>query len=366
MEVPMAMGRPKAALVLSPEQRAQLESMASSRSLPAGLVIRVRIVLLSAAGKMNQQIARQLGLTNATVGKWRRRFVEQGVAGLHDEVRPGRPRPISDERVAQLVRKTLKTKPKAGTHWSVRQIAGQTRLSKSTVHRIWRAFGLEPHRQRHFKLSTDPFFVEKVRDIVGLYLNPPENAVVLCVDEKSGIQALERTQPMLPLGLGYVEGVTHDYRRHGTTTLFAALDTANGKVLAKCRPRHRHQEYLSFLREIEKNVPKNLEVHIIVDNYATHKHLRVKRWFATRPRFHVHFTPTYASWLNQVEMWFNRITQQAIRRGTFSSVKDLVEKIDHYVQNSNRRAQPFVWTATADSIFAKVERLCERIYGTAH
>jgi len=225
---------------------------------------------------------------------------------------------------------------------------------------------LQPHRQKYFKLSSDPFFVEKVRDIVGLYLNPTENAVVLCVDEKSGIQALERTQPMLPLGLGYVEGVTHDYRRHGTTTLFAALDTANGKVLTKCRSRHRHQEYLSFLREIEKNVPRNLEVHIIVDNYATHKHLRVRRWFATRPRFHVHFTPTYASWLNQVEIWFNRITQRALRRGTFSSVKELVEKIDHYVQNSNRHAQPFVWTATADSIFAKVERLCERIYGTAH
>jgi transposase len=202
----MAMGRPKAALVLSPEQRAQLESMASSRSLPAGLVTRVRIVLLSAAGKMNQQIARQLGLTNATVGKWRRRFVEQGVSGLHDELRPGRPRPISDERVAQLVRKTLETKPKDGTHWSVRQIAGQTRLSKSTVHRIWQAFGLEPHRQRHFKLSTDPFFGEKVRDIVGLYLKPPENAVVLCVDEKSQIQALERTQPMLPMGLCYPGG----------------------------------------------------------------------------------------------------------------------------------------------------------------
>jgi putative transposase len=232
--------------------------------------------------------------------------------------------------------------------------------------RIWQAFGLQPHRQKSFKLSSDPFFVEKVRDIVGLYLNPPENAVVLCVDEKSEIQALERTQPMLPLGLGYVEGVTHDYRRHGTTTLFAALDTANGKVIAHCRPHHRHQEYLSFLREIERNVPKNLEVHIIVDNYATHKHRRVRRWFAARPRFHVHFTPTYASWLNQVEIWFNRITQQAIRRGTFSSVKELVAKIDRYVQNSNRHAQPFVWTATADSIFAKVERLCERIYGAAH
>lgn len=362
----MALGRPKAALVLRPEQREQLEGMASSRSLPAGLVSRAKIVLLSAFGKSNVQIARQLGVTNATVGKWRQRFIEQDVTGLHDELRPGRPRPISDDRVAQLVRKTLETKPKGGTHWSIRQIAQQTRLSKSTVHRIWQAFGLEPHRQKHFKLSTDPFFVEKVRDIVGLYLNPPENAVVLCVDEKSQIQALERTQPMLPMGLGYVEGVTHDYRRHGTTTLFAALDTAKGSVLTQCRQRHRHQEYLGFLREIENNVPEALDVHIIVDNYATHKHPRVKRWFAARPRFHLHFTPTYASWLNQVEIWFNRITQQAIRRGTFRSVKELIEKIDHYVQASNSHAQPFVWTATADSIFAKVQRLCERISGTAH
>jgi len=362
----MAIGRPKAALVLGAEQREQLESLAKSRSLPSGLVSRARIILLSASGKTNTEIARQLGCTNATVGKWRQRFVEQDVAGLHDELRPGRPRPISDERVAQLVRNTLETKPKDGTHWSVRQIASQSRMSKSTVHRIWHAFGLQPHRQKHFKLSTDPFFVEKVRDIVGLYLNPPENAVVLCVDEKSQIQALERSQPILPIGLGYVEGVTHDYLRHGTTTLFAALDTAQGKVITQCRKRHRHQEYLGFLREIEKNVPKTLDVHIIVDNYATHKHPRVKRWFAARPRFHVHYTPTYASWLNQVEIWFNRITQQAIRRGTFRSVKELVDKIDRYVQSSNAHAQPFVWTATADSILAKVQRLCERISGTEH
>jgi transposase len=362
----MAMGRPKAVLVLNPQQREQLESLASSRSLPAGLVRRAKIILLSASGKTNLQIARQMGLTNATVGKWRRRFLEQDVSGLQDELRPGRPRPISDERVARLVRKTLETKPKGGTHWSVRQIAEQTRVSKSTVHRIWQAFGLQPHRQKHFKLSTDPLFVEKVRDIVGLYLNPPENAVVLCVDEKSQIQALERTQPMLPMGLGYVEGVTHDYRRHGTTTLFAALDTATGKVLSRCRRRHRHQEYLDFLRQIDANVPTKLDVHIIVDNYATHKHPRVKRWLAVRPRFHVHFTPTYASWLNQVEIWFNRITQQAIRRGTFRSVKELVAKIDRLVQGGNANARPFVWTATADSIFAKVQRLCERISGTAH
>ena len=361
----MAMGRPKATLVLDAELREQLESLANSRSLPAGLVRRAKIILLCASGKTNWEVAQQLETSDVTVGLWRRRFLAQGFPGLYDELRSGRPRPISDERVAQLVRKTLKTKPQAGTHWSIRQIAGETGVSKSTVHRIWQAFGLQPHRQKQFKLSNDPFFVEKVRDIVGLYLNPPENAVVLCVDEKSGIQALERTQPMLPLGLGYVEGVTHDYRRHGTTTLFAALDTANGKVLTRCRPRHRHQEYLGFLREIETNVPKNLDVHIIVDNDATPKHLRVRRWFVARPRFHVHFTPTYASWLNQVESWFNRITQQAIRRGTFRSVKELVAKIDHYVKNSNRHSQPFVWTATPDSIFAKVERLCEGIYRTA-
>ena len=362
----MAMGRPNAALVLSPQQREQLEGMANSRSLPAVLVIRVRIVLLSASGKANQQIVRQLGLANATVGKWRRRFLEQDVAGLHDELRPGRPRPISDERVAQLVRKTLDTKPKDGTHWSIRQIARPARLSKSTVHRIWQAFGLEPHRQRHFKLSTDPFFVEKVRDIVGLYLHPPEKAVVLCVDEKSQIQALERTQPMLPMGLGYVEGVTHDYRRHGTTTLFAALDAAKGTVIAQCRRRHRHQEYLGFLREIGNNVPPKLDVHVIVDHYATQKHPRVKHWLTARPRFHVHFTPTYASWLNQVETWFHRITQRAIRRGTFRSVKELVAQIDQFVHAENATAPPFAWTATADSIFAKIQRLCERISGTAH
>src|SRR6476620_5540566 len=366
MGVSMAMGRPKAALVLLPEQREQLGGMASSRSLPAGLVSRARIILLSASGKTNLQIARQMGLTNATVGKWRRRFVEQDISGLHDELRPGRPRPISDERVARLVRKTLERKPKDGTHWSIRQIAEETRVSKSTVYRIWQAFGLEPHRQKHFKLSTDPFFVEKVRDIVGLYLNPPENAVVLCVDEKSQIQALERTQPMLPMGLGYVEGVTHDYRRHGTTTLFAALNVLNGAVLAECKPRHRHQEFLSFLREIDKAVPAELNIHCIVDNYGTHKHPKVKAWLATRPRWHLHFIPTYSSWLNQVERFFSTITARAIRRGSFASVKQLIQKIDHFFAHYNQNCKPFVWTATADSIIAKLQRLCERIAGTAH
>ena len=241
-----------------------------------------------------------------------------------------------------------------------------TKISKSTVQRIWKVFGLQPHRQRHFKLSTDPFFVEKVRDIVGLYLNPPDNAMVLCVDEKSQIQALNRTQPLLPFGIGYCEGITHDYVRHGTTTLFAALDIVSGQVITRCRPRHRHQEFLQFLREIDKSVPADLEIHLVVDNYATHKHPKVKRWLAMRPRYHVHFTPTYSSWLNQVEIWFNIITQRAIRRGSFTSVKKLIVAIEQFVKRYNAKTKPFIWTATADSILEKLSRLCNRISGTGH
>jgi putative transposase len=311
-------------------------------------------------------LAQELGVSRPTVCKWKARYRDQGIQGLHDELRPGRPRSISDERVATLVRRTLHSTPKQATHWSVRRIGDQTALSKSTVHRIWTAFGLEPHRQRHFKLSTDPFFVEKVRDIAGLYLNPPDNAMVLCVDEKSQIQALDRTQPMLPLGLGYVEGVTHDYVRHGTTTLFAALDIATGKVFGQCKRRHRHQEYLQFLRHIEANVPNALHIHLVVDNYSTHKHPRIRRWLTARPRFHVHYTPTYASWLNQVEIWFNLLTQRAIRRGTFRSVKALVQKIDQFITDYDRHPRPFAWVATAESILQKIERLCKRISGTRH
>jgi putative transposase len=231
---------------------------------------------------------------------------------------------------------------------------------------VWQAFGIQPHRRTHFKLSTDPFFVEKVHDIVGLYLNPPDNTMVLCVDEKSQIQALDRTQSLLPMGLGYVEGVTHDYVRHGTTTLFAALDIASGRVLVRCTPRHRHQEFLRFLNEIDANVPKKLDVHLVIDNYSTHKHQKVRRWLAARPRFHVHFTPTYGSWLNQVEIWFNIITQRAIRRGTFQSVKDLIRKIELFVSQYNRKSKPFIWTATSDSILQKIERLCQTIAGRLH
>lgn len=242
----------------------------------------------------------------------------------------------------------------------------ETDISKSTIQRIWNVFGLKPHRQKHFKLSNDPFFVEKVRDIVGLYLNPPDKAMVLCVDEKSQIQALDRTQAMLPLGLGYVEGVTHDYVRHGTTTLFAALDIANGKVISQCKARHRHQEFLQFLRHIDASVPKGLDIHLVVDNYATHKHAKVKKWLAARPRYHMHFTPSYSSWLNQVERWFGIITQRAIRRGSFKSVKELVAKIKRFVESYNKNSRPFAWTATANSIFKKIERLCESISRTGH
>jgi len=366
MEVPMPMGRPKEPLVLAPEESEQLRAVAASRSLPYGLVRRAKIILLSASGMSNQAIAIRLHVNPVTVGHWRRRFLRQGLRGLHDELRPGRPRSISDERVAQLIRKTLRARPARGTHWSCRSLAAHSRVSKDTVHRIWRAFGLQPHRQRHFQLSNDPFFVEKVRDIVGLYLNPPDKAVVLCVDEKSQIQALERTQPLLPMGLGYVEGVTHNYVRHGTTTLFAALDLATGRVISRCQRRHRHQEYLRFLRDIDTQVPAGFAVHLIVDNYATHKHPAVLRWLAAHPRFQLHYTPTYASWLNQVEIWFSIITQKAIRRGTFRSVKELVAKIEHFVASYNAQAQPFSWVATADSILQKVQRLCERISATRH
>jgi transposase len=363
----MARGRPKAELILDEAEQIQLSSIVRSRSMPAALTVRARIVLSSAAGQSNSAIARQLQLTQATAGKWRRRFVKLRIAGLYDEVRPGRPRTIEEERVATLIRKTLNKKPKGGaTHWSVRSAAAESGISKSSVHRYFELFGLKPHLTESFKLSTDPFFVEKLRDVVGLYLNPPANALLLSVDEKSQCQALERTQPMLPLGLGYVEGVTHDYKRHGTTTLFAALDVLQGTVIAQCKPRHRHQEFLGFLRTIEANVPQHLDIHLIVDNYSTHKHARVKAWLAARPRWHLHFTPTYSSWLNQVERFFGLITEKAIRRDSFTSVKELVSKIDRFVTHYNKHCQPFAWTATADSILAKLERLTSRISGTAH
>lgn len=360
------MARSHSTVVLTREERLQLESIARSRSMPHGLVRRAQIVLGAADGLGTSELARRHRVSRPTVSLWRKRWREGGLAGLHTELRPGRPRTIDDERVAELVNTTLHSKPEGQTHWSVRSLAAQTALSPTSVHRYISLFGLQPHRTKSFKLSNDPFFIEKVRDIVGLYLSPPENALVLCVDEKSQCQALERTQPVLPMGLGYLEGITHDYKRHGTTTLFAALDVVNGEVLAQCKRRHRHQEFLAFLRHIDQNVPADLDVHLICDNYGTHKHPKVRTWLARRPRYHVHYTPTYASWLNQVERWFGLITQQAIRRGSFKSVPDLVGHIKRYTEHYNLTARPFVWTATADSILAKIERLCKVIGGTQH
>lgn len=363
----MARGRRLQPLVLSPEVRAQLESFERSRSLPAGLVRRAEIVLLCAQDLDNGVVSEMMGTSRQTVGKWRERFRTQGLMGLYDEPRSGRPRSIEEEQIMELLYKTLHTDPpEENDRWSVRTAAAQADLSKSTVQRIWSAFGVRPHKQKHFKLSTDPFFVEKVVDITGLYLNPPEHALVLCVDEKSQTQALERTQPMLPLGLGYVQGMTHDYIRHGTTTLFAALDVGSGHVITQCKPKHRHQEFLQFLNHIDANTPPDLDIHLVLDNYATHKHARVRRWLAAHERYHVHFTPTYASWLNQVEIWFGIITRKAIRNGSFRAVRELIAKIQRFTESYNKHARPFVWTATADSILQKLERLCQRISGTQH
>jgi transposase len=351
------MGRKGIEVLVSEREREQLVSMSRSRSLPHSLVRRAKIVLMAADGHTNQDIAEQCDVTSPAITHWKKRFVAQGLADLHDEARPGRPRTHDDETVAELLAKVLHEKPDGAT---------QTGISKSSVARYLSLFGVQPHRAKSFKQSTDPYFIEKVRDIVGLYLSPPTNALVLCVDEKSQCQALERTQPVLPMGLGYLEGVTHDYIRHGTTTLFAALDAAAGEVIAQCKPRHRHQEFLAFLKHIDQAVPANLDVHLIVDNYATHKHPKVKAWLVKHPRYQMHFTPTYSSWLNQVERWFGLITQQTIRRGSFNSVRQLIDSIERYVEQYNVHKRPFIWTATADSIIQKVARLCTVISGTEH
>ncbi len=353
-------------IVLEAAERAQLEGWSRSRNLPHALVQRAQIVLLAADGEQNLQIVEHVGMNRINVGKWRRRYAADGIGGLYDQLRAGRPRSIADEQISELLELTLRRKPKGSTHWSTRSLAKQTGVSHSTVHRVWRAFGLQPHRRKSFTLSTDPFFVEKVRDIVGHYLDPPANAMVLCVDEKSQCQALERTQPVLPMGLGYLEGVTHGYIRHGTLTLFAALEVSSGKVISRWATRHRHQEVLRFLRTLEENVPADLDVHVVMDNYASHKHQKVRNWFKRHPRFHAHFTPTYSSWLNQVERWFALITQRAIRRGSFTSTKQLGQKIDAFVKAHNREADPFAWTATAESIFAKLSRLCCKTLDTGY
>lgn len=359
-------GRPKTKLILSADEREQLQAWSRRRKTAQALAQRSRIVLACATGAENQAVAAQLGVTPQTVSKWRARFMKLRLEGLLDAPRSGAPRTIDDARVDAVIAMTLESQPRNATHWSTRTMADEMGLSQTAVSRIWRAFGLQPHRQETFKLSTDPQFVAKTRDIVGLYLNPPTKAIVLCVDEKSQIQALDRTQPVLPLAPGVPERRTHDYMRHGTTSLFAALDIATGEVIGQLHRRHRSTEFLKFLRTIEASVPAKLDVHLIMDNYGTHKTPAVRAWFARHPRFHVHFTPTSASWLNQVERWFATLTQKQIRRGTHRSTRQLEEAIRQYLDIYNENPKPFIWTKAADDILATIERFCLRISNSGH
>ena len=359
-------GRPKAELVLSEVEREQLTALTLRRKTAQALALRSRIVLGCAAGADNKVVAKRERVTPQTVSKWRARFVGLRLDGLLDAPRPGAPRTIDDARVDAVVAKTLEAAPAGASHWSSRAVAREMGVTQTAVSRIWRAFGLQPHRQETFKLSTDPFFVEKVRDIVGLYLDPPLKALVLCVDEKTQIQALDRTQPMLPLASGIPERRTHDYERHGTTTLFAALDIATGEVIGETHRRHRSGEFLQFLRTIEANVPPKLDVHLVMDNYGTHKTPTIKNWFARHPRFHAHFTPTSASWLNQVERWFATLTVKYLRRSTHRSTRQLEQAIRQYLEISNANPKPFQWVKSADDILASIERFCLRISNSGH
>jgi transposase len=357
----MRTGRPTPRLQLTEEEQTTLERWARRATTAQALAQRARIVLGAAADKTNTQLARELRVTKQTVGKWRCRFIGTRLDGLLDEPRPGAPRTVNDAAVEEVVRLTLETKPRDATHWSTRGMAARCGLSQSTVTRIWRAFGLQPHRTETFKLSPDPLFVEKVRDIVGLYLDPPDRALVLCVDEKSQIQALDRTQPLLPMRPGQPERRTHDYTRHGTTSLFAALEVKTGKIIGQCHQRHRAIEFRKFLDTVEAAVPAALDIHLILDNYATHKTPGIRRWLAKRPRFHLHFTPIGASWINLVERWFALLTQKQLRRGAHRSTRALEAAIRDYISLSNEHPKPFVWTKTADEILASVERFCRRI-----
>jgi transposase len=359
-------GRPTVRVTVSPTERTTLEQWARRRTTAQGLAQRAQIVLACAAGHSNSDVAATLRITRQTVGRWRQRFVAKRLDGLLDEPRPGAPRRVTDAQVTQVIIDTLEQAPPDATHWSTRSLAKERELSHSTIGRIWRAFGLQPHRSETFKLSRDPLFVEKVRDIVGLYLAPPDRALVLSVDEKSQIQALDRTAPILPMTFGSPERRTHDYRRYGTTSLFAALDVATGKVIGECHRRHRSQEFLGFLETIDAQVPADVDVHLILDNYGTHKTARVRRWFARHPRFHLHFTPTSASWLNLVERWFALLSQKQIKRGAHRSVRALETAIREYLAITNEAPTPFVWTKTADEILSKVARFCQRISNPGH
>ena len=351
---------------ISEQQRQQLQGWLRRRKTSQALALRARIVLQCAQGESDLTVAAALGTTRATVGKWRRRFLRDGCDGLLDEPRPGTPRTVSDADVERVVTRTLESLPRGATQWSTRSMAQASGLSRATISRIWRAFGLKPHRTETFKLSQDPLFIEKVRDIVGLYLSPPERAVVLCVDEKSQIQALDRSQPLLPLRPGSPPRRTHDYRRHGVTSLFAALNTATGEVIGKCYRKHRSVEFKKFLARIEKAVPADRDVHLVLDNYGTHKTAMIHNWLLRRPRFQVHFTPTSASWINQVERWFAELTRQQIRRGAHRSTLALEKAIKEYLEVYNEDPKPFVWTKSADAILESVKNYCIRISETVH
>jgi len=353
-------------LKVSADERETLERWARRPTTAQALAQRARMILACAEGRPNDQVARVERVTRQTVGRWRARFVSTRLDGLLDEPRPGAPRQITDEHVERVVRWTLETKPQDATHWSTRAMAKRSGLSQSAISRIWRAFALQPHRVETFKLSKDPLFIEKVRDIVGLYLNPPDKALVLCVDEKSQIQALDRSQPVLPMRPGQVERRTHDYTRHGTTTLFAALNTKSGKLITAFRRRQRAREFRKFLDTIHARVPATLEVHLILDNSSTHKTPAIHRWLTRHPRFHLHFTPTSGSWLNLVERWFGLLTEKQLRRGVHRSTRELEAAIRAYLEHHNRHPKAFIWTKTADQILDSVARFCKRISNSGH
>ena len=358
----MAIGRPTKPLNLTPEEKEKLVLLARRPKSAQAIAMRARIVLGCDEGLRNGAVAKRLHITGATVCKWRERFRVNRLEGLLDEPRPGAP----DAQVEQVVTKTLESMPENSTHWSSRLMAKKIGLSQTAIVRIWHAFGLQPHRVENFKFSKDPQFVEKVRDIVGLYMNPPDRAIVLCVDEKSQVQALNRTQPILPLAPGVPARQSHDYERHGVTSLFAALDVASGVTISNCYRRHRHQEFLRFLNDIDANLPRRFDVHLVMDNYGTHKVRKVKAWLTRHPRYHVHFTPTSGSWLNLVERLFAEVTQRCVRRGSHTAVRALEKAILDYLDRRNRDPKPFVWTADADLILGKVARLSKRISNSGH
>lgn len=362
----MPKGRPLTPLSISAGDRAQLVAWSKRPKTAQALAMRSRIVLLAGEGLSNSAIAHQLRTMQHTVGKWRRRYLDFGLDGLLDEQRPGTSRKLRDQDVERVLALTLESTPTDATHWSTRSMAKRAGLSRASIHRIWQAFSLAPHRSETFKLSKDPLFIDKVRDIVGLYLAPPERALVLCVDEKSQIQALDRTAPLLPMRPGQIERRTHDYARHGTTTLFAALDTKSGELIGQTQRRHRSLEFRNFLDTIEQNVPAELDVHLILDNYGTHKTQLIKDWLVKRPRFHLHFTPTSASWLNLVERWFALLTEKQLRRGVHRSTKELEQAIHAYINNHNKEPKPFLWHKTADQILDSLARFCTRTLETGH